>query len=50
MNKEALEKRIAELQKELDQMQANGNAIIGAIQDCKYWLSILEKNEQPIEE
>lgn len=45
MSKEAIEKRLAELQKELDQVQANGNALIGAIQDCQYWLSEIEKKE-----
>ena len=45
MDKEAIEKRLAELQKELEQAQANGNAILGAIADCKYWLAVLEKAE-----
>lgn len=45
MDKEAIKKRLAELQKELEQIQANGNAILGAIQDCKYWLAELERME-----
>lgn len=43
IDKEKLEVRIAELQKQLDQVTANGNAIVGAIQDCEYWLSQLEQ-------
>jgi len=42
ITKEAIEKRLVELQKELEQTQANGNAIIGAMQDCRYWLAELE--------
>jgi septal ring factor EnvC (AmiA/AmiB activator) len=45
MNKAQLEKRIAELQKSLEQVQANGNALVGAIQDCNYWLKQLEQTE-----
>jgi len=43
MDKEKLEARLVTLQKELEQIQANGNALLGAIQDCKYWLAELEK-------
>ncbi|MCR4308379.1 MAG: hypothetical protein NUV80_07560 [Candidatus Berkelbacteria bacterium] len=43
MNKEALEKRLAELHKMLEQIQANGNATLGAIGECEYWLKQLEK-------
>ena len=42
MNKEAIEKRLVELQAALDQTQANGNAIIGAMQECRHWLAELE--------
>jgi hypothetical protein len=38
MSKEAIEKRLVELRKSLEQVQANGNALIGAIQECEYWL------------
>jgi len=50
MTKENIEKRIIELQKQLEQINANGNAVIGAIQDCNYWLAELEKDsdETPI--
>ncbi len=46
MNRESIEKRLAELRQELDRIQANGNALIGAIQDCEYWLSQMDKSEQ----
>ena len=45
MDKEAVEKRLAELRKALEQTQANGNAIVGAIQECEYWLSLLDKEK-----
>lgn len=46
MNKEALEKRLAELQALLEQITANGNATIGAINECKYWLKQLETEKE----
>lgn len=45
MTKEAIKKRLAELQKELEQINANGNAVMGAIQDCQYWLAQLDVEE-----
>jgi len=50
MNKEEIEKRLAELHRMLDQIQANGNATLGAIAECEYWLKRLEQKgegEQP---
>lgn len=47
MDKEQLEKRLAELRKQLEQIQANGNALIGAISECEHWLAALD---QPIQE
>ena len=41
MDKVALEKRIADLRKQLEQLQANGNAVIGAISECEHWLRTL---------
>lgn len=38
MTESKLRTRIAELQKALDQVQANGNALVGAIQECELWL------------
>ena len=59
IDKEALEKRLTELrkeleqlqnngnalQRELEQLQNNGNAILGAIMDCEYWLAQLENED-----
>ena len=45
MTKELFEKRLAELQKQLEQIQANGNATLGAIQECKYWLDKYSKGD-----
>lgn len=46
MNKDALEKRLAELQAALEQITANGNATLGAIAECKYWLKKLETEKE----
>ena len=43
--KSEVEKRKADLQAQLTQLQANSNAISGAIQDCDYWLSTLSTPE-----
>ena len=40
------EERLVKLQRERDQLVANINAYDGAIQECKYWLELLEKQEQ----
>lgn len=45
MTKEQVEARLAELEKELEQLYANANAISGAIQDCKYWLAQFDAEE-----
>jgi len=45
MTKEALEKRLAELQATLEQITANGNATMGAIRECEYWLKQLETEQ-----
>ena len=50
MNKEAIENRLTELRAVLEQIQANGNAILGAIRECEHWLALIEKSgegEQP---
>jgi len=47
MNKEKLKARLAELQNTLKQLEANGNAALGAIEECKYWLAQLEQDEAP---
>ena len=43
MNKELIEKRKADLQKQVEQMQRNIIATQGAIQDCDYWLEVISK-------
>ena len=48
MSREQIEKRIAELQKQLEQIQANGNATLGAIAECEYWLKELEPKEETV--
>lgn len=51
ITKEAVEKRRAELQANYQQAIANAQAIGGAIQDCEYWLALLEKEaDKPAEE
>jgi hypothetical protein len=47
MDKEKLEARLADLQQSLKQIEANGNAMLGAIEECKYWLAQLEEKEAP---
>lgn len=45
LTKETIEKRIATLRKNLEQVTAQGNGIVGAIQDCEHWLAILDQPE-----
>ena len=42
----ALQEQMSELQKQLDLMTANGNAISGAIQFCDDLIAELEKSEK----
>ena len=46
MDKEKLEARLADLQQSLKQIEANGNAMLGAIEECKYWLEQFEQEEK----
>lgn len=46
MTKADIEQRLAELRKSLEQIQANGNALMGAINDCEYWLNRIQEAEQ----
>ena len=46
MDKSAVEKRIAELRKALEQIQANGNATIGAIAECERWLKQMNDEDK----
>jgi len=43
LTKEMIEQRLAKLKAEREQLIANLNAYNGAIQDCEYWLSVLDK-------
>lgn len=43
MDAEAIEKRLAELRDRLKQIEANGNATVGAIQECERWLAIVKQ-------
>ena len=52
LNKTDIEARLIELKKKLEQeqikfnqAQANGNALIGAIQECELWLTMLNDSE-----
>ena len=45
MDKEAIKKRLVELRNSLEQITANGNATLGAIAECEYWLKQLETEE-----
>jgi prefoldin subunit 5 len=46
MSREKLEARLVMLRKELEQIQANGNAMIGAIAECEYWLKETKTAEE----
>lgn len=45
ITQEAILKRKADLEKELDEALSKANAINGAIQDCDHWLSVLKETE-----
>jgi prefoldin subunit 5 len=38
MTEEQIKQRIEMLKAQLEQLKANSNAILGALQDCEYWL------------
>lgn len=48
ISKELVEKRLSELRKILEQIHANGNATVGAIAECEYWLKQFEVQEPEI--
>lgn len=51
MDRETLEKRIAEATQAKDQFVANANHMQGIIDDCNYWLTQLDQpTEVPKEE
>jgi len=43
ITREMVLERLAKLKEERDQLIANLNAYNGAIEDCEYWLSVLDK-------
>lgn len=43
MNKEIIEKRLAEIQKAIDQHMANLNMMMGGKEECLYWLKQLDE-------
>jgi hypothetical protein len=48
ITRKALEDRIMELEKGLEQAKANLHAYEGAIADCKFWLEQLDKPVNPV--
>ena len=46
MTREIIEARLAQLIAERDNLIANINLCLGAIQDCQYWLSQLDAPAQ----
>lgn len=44
ITEEAILQRKARLEKDKDTILANFNAVLGAIQDCNYWLEQLQEN------
>ena len=46
MNSQQILERIEELKQRANQLQADLNAVGGAIQDCEYWLERASKQEQ----
>lgn len=44
MTEAQIKARIAELQQQLQQVTANGNALVGAIQECEFWLAKLKES------
>ena len=46
MNKELLEQRLDEIEKALQQLLANYNAMEGAKQECLVWLKKIDENKE----
>jgi hypothetical protein len=49
MTKEALEKRLREIENAIEQTLANYNVMLGGKQEILYWLDQLSKNDIPLE-
>jgi len=45
ITRERIEQRIKALTDERDSLIARANMVIGCIQDCNYWLKVLELEE-----
>jgi hypothetical protein len=43
ITREAIEARLKQLREDATQMRANLNAYEGAIQDCEFWLAVLDE-------
>ena len=43
MTKEKIEKRKAELLQQIEQVKNQYNALLGAVQDCDYWLKEIKE-------
>ena len=50
MTEQSLKKRLLELDAQRKQMEANLNAIAGAMQECQYWLNAIPTANSPVEE
>ena len=48
MTKEIMQTRLTDLERHLQQTQANYNMILGGIEECKFWLAEFDK--APVEE
>jgi len=48
LTKEKIEQRLAKLKAEREQLLANLNAYNGAIQDCEYWLGLIDQSEAEV--
>ena len=46
ITKESIQARIQDLENQKKQMEANANALAGAIQDCQYWLEVVKNAEE----
>jgi hypothetical protein len=47
MDKEAIEKRLAEINKHIEQSMANINMLMGGREECTYWLKLLNGHSNP---
>jgi hypothetical protein len=45
MNTETIQKRLDDLKSQKDVMMNNLHGILGAIQDCEYWLNLLKEQQ-----